>query len=235
MKLAILVVFVLAIVSCSTTGNISKNDNSIVVLGEKFDAQILSMVEEIAKNPISDISEIGEFLFGCETGYATKDGYKVGRKANQNCLILLVKRSNVEGSTFLEGLLRDGGGADTFVVATTMDIAGYGYPVILVPEGTYHRRYFIRALVHEGLHAIRMKNQEDKLPFFEEEELAYTIQFKVLESQYSQEELTEFSYAAIPGIPEYAFSALEAENRLYMEYRGHNLLAYLKEISYGDN
>jgi hypothetical protein len=25
------------------------------------------------------------------------------------------------------------------------------------------------------------------------------------------------------------------ENRLYMEYRAQNLLAYLKEISYGDN
>ena len=225
-----LVVFVLAIVSC---GNISKNNNYIVVLGENFDAQILSMVEEIAKNPISDISEIGEFVNGCEIGYATKDGYKVEREANQNCLILLVKRENVEGSTFLEGLLRDGG-ADKFVVATTMDIAGYEYPVILVPEGTYDRRYFIRALVHEGLHAVRMKNQEDTLPFFEEEELAFKIQFKVLESQYSQEELTEFSYA-IPGIPEYAYASLEMENRLYMEYRAQNLLAYLREISYGDN
>lgn len=168
-------------------------------------------------------------LPNCELGVATPDGFQVTRVGDESsCAILFLSQEVAQTSAYLNGL-----GYSALTVAVTTDVVGSEYPLIFVMEGAFDFFYLVRVMAHEGLHASRIREGTNVLSNNQEEEIAYNLQFEILEKQYSPLELAGAPQTLlIPGLPESAFQAIEFEHLLFQKWKEGSLLEFLELMEY---
>jgi len=205
--------------------------NSIVAMDTQDYAEKITATIDVAD--FYD-AQIGSTLKKCEIGIAKTNGYDIKIRNNlHTCLILFVPAivaAHVEQFSGMRLTNND----SAFTVAMTTFIDKPSYPVIFVSDGKFDLFYLARVLVHEGSHMMHLRNATVCVKTSTcEEAQAYEVQFKMLESMYSQDTIAlGDKYYALDGSQYIPRKSLEFEYMLYQKWQAGNLETFLSEINY---